>query len=114
MYSVLLSCPYTPTIIIIHSHTGLHMKQSVSTQASAWQPPACMWPKPQLEEKYSPTYRMAGNFRGSQFSRFSRLTGDPRKLNKKPKRTFLRRRHAHARAITGGVAIVVHAAAGSI
>ena len=52
-------------------------------------------------------YRMAGNFRGSQFSRFSRLTGDPRKLNprnKKPKRT-------RARAITGGVAIVVHAAA---
>ena len=52
-------------------------------------------------------YRMVGNFRGSQFSRFSRLTGDPRKLNprnKKPKRT-------HARAITGGVAIVVHAAA---
>ena len=43
-------------------------------------------------------YRMAGNFRGSQFSRFSRLTGDPRKLyprNKKPKRT-------RARAITGG------------
>ena len=52
-------------------------------------------------------YRMAGNFRGSQFSRFLRLTGDPRKLNprnKKPKRT-------RARAITGGVAIVVHAAA---
>ena len=47
---------------------------------------------------------MAGNFRGSQFSR---LTGNPRKLNprnKKPKRT-------RARAITGGVAIVVHAAA---
>ena len=43
-------------------------------------------------------YRMAGNFRGSQFSRLSRLTGDPRKLNprnKKPKRT-------RARAITGG------------
>ena len=42
-------------------------------------------------------YRMAGNFRGSQFSRFSRLTGDPRKLNprnKKPKCTFSRRRHA--------------------
>ena len=40
---------------------------------------------------------MAGNFRGSQFSWFSRLTGDPRKLNlrnKKPKRT-------RARAITG-------------
>ena len=51
--------------------------------------------------------RMAGNFRGSQFSRFSRLTGDPRKLNprnKKPKRT-------RARAMTGGVAIVVHTAA---
>ena len=43
-------------------------------------------------------YRMAGNFRGSQFSWFSRLTGDSRKLNprnKKPKRTL-------ARAITGG------------
>ena len=50
---------------------------------------------------------MAGNFRGSQFSRFSRLTGDQRKLNprnKKPKRT-------RARVITGGMAIVVHAAA---
>ena len=37
---------------------------------------------------------MAGNFRRSQFSR---LTGDPRKLNprnKKPKCTFSRRRHA--------------------
>ena len=45
--------------------------------------------------------------RGSQFSRFSRLTGDPRKLNprnKKPKRT-------RARAMIGGVAIVVHTAA---
>ena len=49
-------------------------------------------------------YRMAGNIRGSQFSR---LTDDPRKLNprnKKPKRMC-------ARTIAGGVAIVVHAAA---
>ena len=45
-------------------------------------------------------YPMAGNFRGSQFSRFSWfswLTGDPRKLNKKPKCTFSRRWHARTR-----------------
>ena len=43
-------------------------------------------------------YRMAGNFRGSQFSRFSRLTGNPRKLNprnKKPKRTRDNRGRGH-------------------
>ena len=65
-----------------------------------------VWRAPPSLGKF-PEYRMAGNLRGSQFSRFSWLTGDPRKLNlrnKKPKRT-------RARAITGGVAIVVHAAA---
>ena len=36
-------------------------------------------------------YHMAGNFRGSQFSRFSQLTGDPRKLNLRNKKP------AHAR-----------------
>ena len=46
------------------------------------------------------SYRMAGNFRGSQFSRFSRLTGDPRKLNPRNKRS----KRTRARAITGGVA----------
>ena len=30
-------------------------------------------------------YRIAGNFRGIQFSRFSRLTGKPRKLNPRNK-----------------------------
>ena len=43
-------------------------------------------------------YRMAGNFRGSQVSRFSRLTDDPRKLNprnKKPKRTRDNRGRGH-------------------
>ena len=66
-------------------------------------------PDPSLREKReggSGTYRMAGNFRGSQFSRFSRLTGDPRKLNPRNKKAYI-----NARAITGGVAIVVHAAA---
>ena len=31
-------------------------------------------------------YRIAGNFRGIQFSRFSRLSGEPRKLNPRNKR----------------------------
>ena len=48
---------------------------------------------------------MAGNFRGSQFSRFSRLTGDPRKLNprnKKPKRTRDNRGRGHRGACRCG------------
>ena len=35
--------------------------------------------------KSSEEYRIAGNFRGIQFSRFSRLTGKPRKLNPRNK-----------------------------
>ena len=56
-------------------------------------------------------YRMARNFWGSQFLRFSPLTGNPRKLNpwnRKPKCTML------TCVITGGVAIVVHITAASI
>ena len=46
-------------------------------------------------------------FEGANFRQFSRLTGDPRKLNPQNKMP----KHTRTRAITGGVSIVMHAAA---
>ena len=49
------------------------------------------------------TYRIAGNFRGVQFSQFSRLIGKPRKLNPRNKNLY-----ASSRArLRGGTAIVI-------
>ena len=53
----------------------------------------------QEEKQFHGEYRIAGNFRGVQFLRFSRLIGKPRKLNLRNK--------VLARAIKRGVAIVI-------
>ena len=44
-------------------------------------------------------YRKAGNFRGIQFSRFSRLTGKPRKLNPRNKSLNTHSRNVHPRKL---------------
>ena len=52
-------------------------------------------------------YRIAGKFRGIQFSQFSRLSGTPQKLNPRNKKPMLKLlQPAHAQ-LADGVAIVV-------